>query len=123
MRSIRPLLVLSVLSLVLIGCKQARVTHVVVAWLKEPGNQQQQQRLIDLSESFKAIPGVVDVSAGRTLPSTRPIVDTSYDVAIVIRLTDRQALQTYAMHPIHVEAAEKTLKPLVERFVIYDFEE
>ena len=123
MKSIRPLLALSVFTFFLIGCQQSRVTHVVVAWLKEPGNQQQQQQLIDLSKTFKAIPGVVDVTAGRTLPSTRPVVDTSYDVAIVIRLTDREALQTYTKHPIHVEAAEKTFNPLVERFVIYDFEE
>jgi hypothetical protein len=114
---------LSILAVLLIGCQQAQVTHVVVVWLKDPGNEQQREKLIDLSKSFKAIPGVVNVSAGRTLPSTRPAVETTYDIAIVMKFKDRQALKDYATHPMHVEATEKFVKPLVERFVIYDFEE
>jgi hypothetical protein len=103
--------------------QQARVTHVVVCWLKTPGDEYARQRLIDESKGLQAIPGLVSVSAGRPLPSTRPVVDTSYDVAIVMKFKDERALDTYARHPKHLEAVEKTLKPLVAKYVIYDFVE
>jgi hypothetical protein len=117
-------LVLAAASVALVvGCQQAKVTHVVVCWLKEPGNEAARQQIIDASNSFKAIPGVVEVTAGPSLPSTRPVVDTSYDIAIVMRLRDEQALKDYGSHPMHIDARNKTFLPLVQRFVIYDFAE
>jgi len=109
--------------LLLVGCQQAKVTHVVVCWLKEPGNESQQQQIIEASKTFKTIPGVVDVTAGRTMPSTRPVVDTTYDVAIVMRMRDEQALKEYGNHPAHIAARDKIFLPLVQRFVIYDFKQ
>lgn len=100
-----------------------RVTHVVVCWLKEPGNESARQQLINDSKSFTRIPGIVHVSAGRVLPSTRPSVESSFDVAIVMKFKDEQALRDYGQHPIHLEAIERTLKPLVARYVIYDYKE
>src|SRR5689334_7912898 len=109
----------------LIGCQQfqnhaqpkatGHVYHVVLCWLKEPGNETARQKLIDTSKTFTQIPGVVEVSAGRPIPSTRPVVDSSYDVAIVMRFTDRQALESYAKHPVHVAARENVLNPLVTK--------
>jgi Stress responsive A/B Barrel Domain len=116
----------------LVGCQhdhqppqqaEARVTHVVLCWLKEPGNDANRQKLIDASRTFTQIPGLVEVSAGRPLPSTRPIVDSSYDVAIVMKFTDQQALKNYATHPVHVSARDSILNPLVAKYLIYDFEE
>jgi hypothetical protein len=106
-----------------LSCQQARVTHVVVCWLKTPGDEHARQQLIDDSMSFAKIPGVVHVSAGRVLPSTRPAVDSSFDVAVVMKFRDQKALEGYAAHPIHLRAVERTLKPLVARYVIYDYVE
>ena len=116
----------------LVGCQQAQnlpkvvephVSHVVLCWLKEPGNESARQKLIDTSKTFTQIPGIAEVSAGRPIPSTRPVVDSSYDVAIIMRFTDRQALQNYATHPIHIAARDNVLNPLVSKYLIYDFEE
>ena len=78
--------------------------------------------LVEASKSFeKTIPGLVKVSAGTSLPSTRPVVDSSYDVGIVMSFRDEASLRAFEHHPVHMQAVEKTLKPLVARFVVYDF--
>jgi hypothetical protein len=63
------------------------------------------------------------VSAGTTLPSTRPAVDSSFDVAVVMTFRDESALRAYDAHPSHKKAVDEVLRPLVARLVIYDFRE
>src|SRR5438874_2369430 len=77
------------------------ITHVVVCWLKEPGNDRRRNELIAASESFREIPGVIEVVAGPPLPSTRPAVDSTFDVAVVIRFRDQKALDDYEGHWRH----------------------
>lgn len=105
------------------GCQQAPIRHVVVCWLKDPGNAAARRQLIDESYGFKTIPGIVSVSAGEAIPSTRPAVDSSFDVAIVMTFKDEASLARYATHPRHLQAVERTLKPLVAKYVIYDYRE
>jgi hypothetical protein len=100
------------------------VGHVVICWLKNPRSDVDAQALIAESQGFVGvIPGLTQVTAGRALPSTRPAVDSSYDVAVVMMFKDAAALEAYEAHPEHVAAVQRTLRPLVERLVIYDFVE
>ena len=99
------------------------VHHVVVCWLKEPGNREVQDKLISVSRSLGNIPGVVSVSVGRVLPSERPVVDSSFDVAMVLTFKDKEALAAYLEHPEHKKATKETLEPLVKKILIYDFVE
>jgi len=98
----------------------AGVEHVVVVWLRQPGDAAARQRIIEASKAFEAIPGVLAVRVGTALPSDRPVVDDSFDVALVVSLRDRDALATYLEHPLHKAAVEEVLRPLVARFVVYD---
>ncbi len=98
------------------------VHHIVLCWLKDSGNPEHRQQLVDASRKFAVIPGVTRVSAGTVVPSDRAIVDSTFDVAIVISFPDRQALADYLVHPVHKKAVEEVLKPLVEKIVVYDFE-
>ena len=100
----------------------ATVTHVVLCWLKTPGDEAGRQRIIETTETLKSIPGVVSVTAGRAMPSTRPVVDSSFDVGIVITFTDESALRAYDQHPTHKQAVETVLRPLVARLLVYDIE-
>jgi len=120
------------LLLVLSGCpvgsapapatRPHRVDHVVVCWLKEPGDARAKEQLVTVSKSFVGkIPGLVSVSAGEVYPSTRPAVDSSFDVAIVMTFRDAAALEAYPKSPEHLRAVETTLKPLVARYIVYDF--
>jgi hypothetical protein len=97
------------------------VEHVVVVWLKSPGNSEHRQRIIAESEVLLDIPGVTGLRAGVMVPSERPIVDSSFDVAMIISFTDTAAMQAYLDHPVHVKLVKETLKPLVDRIRVYDF--
>ena len=97
-----------------------RVDHVVVFWLKDPGNLDHRRRIIDASYRFRSIPGVLDVSAGPVFESPRANVDKTYDVATVIRMRHFVALEDYQSHPLH-KAMLNEVGPLVERVVVYDF--
>ncbi|HWP39691.1 MAG TPA: Dabb family protein [Tepidisphaeraceae bacterium] len=97
------------------------VGHVVICWLKQPGDAQARHKLIAASASFRSIPGVVRVSAGQAIAATRPVVDSSFDVAVFIYFRDYDALMQYEHHPVHRDAVQQVLKPLVARYVVYDF--
>ena len=96
------------------------VEHVVLMWLKDPTDHAARQKIIDASESFRQIPGVLDVRHGRPVPSTRPIVDSSFDVGLVITFKDRAALDAYATHPIHEKAAQELIRPSTRQIKVYD---
>ena len=100
-----------------------RVTHVVLVWLKTPGNAAARTKIIETSKTFATIPGVVRVTSGTALPSTRPVVDSSYDVAVVMTFEDEAALRAYDGHPTHKKAVEEVLRPLAGKILIYDFTE
>lgn len=97
------------------------IQHIVFCWLKEPGNEQHRQQVIEATYSFLEIPGVLAVSAGPPLPSDRDVVDATYDVGLIITLENAAALEAYLPHPIHVRQVEEVIRPLVERILVYDF--
>ena len=57
------------------------------------------------------------------MPSDRSIVDDSFDVGILVVVDTKEALGEYLRHPLHDEAKKKILLPLVDRLVVYDFQE
>lgn len=97
------------------------VQHIVICWLKQPGDPMARAQLIGTSLAFKDLPGVVEVTAGTALPGGRDVVDASFDVAIVMTFRDEAALRAYERHPVHKKAVQEILLPLVERHIIYDF--
>ena len=94
--------------------------HVVLMWLKDPSDHAARQKIIDASETFRQIPGVLDVQHGRPVPSTRPIVDSSFDIGLVISFKDRSSLDAYGPHPIHQKAAQELIQPNTRKIQVYD---
>ena len=97
------------------------LTHVVLCWLKDSGNQDHRNQIIEITESFKKIPGVLDAGAGNPIMSDRDIVDDSFDVGIIIEVRNVDELKNYLDHPIHQKAKKDVLLPLVDRVLVYDF--
>jgi hypothetical protein len=100
--------------------KSLGVSHVVICWLKRPGSYEDLQRVLKAYRTLIDIPGVTEVTVGTAIPSQRPVVDSSYDVGMVIRFRNEAAMRDYDQYPVHRAAVESTIKPLVERFVVYD---
>ena len=102
---------------------QKKLNHVVLCWLKEPGDRENIKKIIAMTQSFQSIPGVLDAQAGRVVLSDRKIVDDSFDVGILIQVQDEAALQQYLDHPRHQKAKDEILLPLIEKVLVYDFME
>ena len=99
------------------------IQHVVLCWLKEPGNAEHRNQIIEISKTFRKIPGVLEVRVGRVIKSDRAIVDDSFDVGILVIVPDAKRLQEYLDHPIHQDAKRDILLPLVKKVLVYDFQQ
>jgi hypothetical protein len=95
--------------------------HVVVMWLKTPGDAAGRKALLGTATTLRDIPGVVDVVAGECLPSDRKVVDSTYDVALMLSFSTEKALREYAGHPSHQKLLNEVIKPNVDHYTVYDF--
>ncbi len=99
-----------------------KVSHVVLVWLKEPGNIAMRKQFIEASSALNNLPGVLNRHVGMVIQSDKQIIDDTFDIAVTVTLKDKQALQAYMNNPTHKQIIEKKLKPLVNRIVVYDFQ-
>ena len=97
-----------------------QVYHVVLVWLKTYRNEMRINKIIDASKELKNIPGVLEVSTGKVLRSSRVIVDDTFDVSIIIKFASKEYLKDYLVHPIHVKIANEVIKPLANKITVYD---
>ncbi len=96
-------------------------SHVVIFWT-DPAQPKAVDELLDgIHRYLRGIPGILHFHAGRMVPSHRPIVEQSYQVALNIVFSDKAAHDAYQEHPEHVEFVEKVFKRVCQRAVIYDF--
>jgi len=97
------------------------VHHVVICWLKDQGNQEDKNKLVEASKKLSEIPGVLSVKAGSVLPSQRKVADSSFDVAIIISFANSQAMNSYLTHPRHKKMVKEIVQPLTQKILVYDF--
>ncbi|MAZ79810.1 MAG: hypothetical protein CMD72_03600 [Gammaproteobacteria bacterium] len=96
------------------------VYHVVLIWLKTYRNEMRVNKIINASKELKNIPGVLEVSTGKVLRSSRVIVDDTFDVSIIIKFASKEYLKDYLVHPIHIKIANEVIKPLANKITVYD---
>jgi len=97
-------------------------SHIVVFWT-DPANPNAADELIaGANEYLKSLPGVLHFHAGKMVPSQRPVVDQTYQVALNLVFSSKQAQDNYQVHPRHIEFVEKVFKHVCKQAVIYDFE-
>src|SRR6266404_9435068 len=53
--------------------RNGQITHVVLFWLKRPGNVDDQNVLIRAVRSFRRMKGISEVRVGRSFPVERPV--------------------------------------------------
>jgi hypothetical protein len=106
------------------GCKttaKGKVEHIVLVWLKRPGNAADRATVIATAKKFQAeIKQIQHLSVGPAVPSERPIVDDSFDVGLVMRFNNKADMDAYEKHPVHVNAVKQTLLPLAKKLLVYD---
>jgi len=108
------------------GCQttaMGKVEHIVLVWLKRPGNAADLATVIATAKMFQAeISQIQHLSVGTAVPSERPIVDDSFDVGLVMRFNSKADMDAYEKHPVHVNAVKQTLLPLAKKLLVYDIE-
>jgi hypothetical protein len=97
-------------------------SHLVVLWTNPAHRDAVDELLVGANRLLKDIPGVQQFHAGKMVPSPRPVVEQSYQVALNLVFQDKPAMDAYQIHPRHVEFVEKYIKPLVKKAMVYDFE-
>jgi hypothetical protein len=100
---------------------EQRIHHVVLCWLKEPGNSAQRQELIEQTRLLKRIPGMRELRVGEVIPSDRAIVDDSFDIGIVMTFDTEAEMNWYLQHPQHRWAVKEHILPLTRKILVYDF--
>lgn len=98
-----------------------KITHVVMVWLKQPGDKADRTAFIKASEELNDLPGIINRHVGVVETSDRSIVDDTFDVAVTVTMKNKAALQAYLNHPKHQKILEEKIKPLTNRVVAYDF--
>ncbi len=104
------------------GDEDTPLAHVVLVWLKEPGNMAHRAQLVEASQRLEEIDGVIRVKVGQSIPSERPVVDDSFDVGLYVEFKSTEALRAYAIDPAHLAILKNAIAPVTERYIVYDFE-
>ena len=104
-----------------VGGRTNRIVHVVCVWLKNPRDEAARKRILEAAEKFRSIPGLLTLRKGECLPSKRPIVDSTYDLAFLMEFASIEDMNRYLEHPVHKDAAKTILQPLAKKIVVYDF--
>jgi Stress responsive A/B Barrel Domain len=97
-------------------------SHVVIFWTKPENPKAADELVAGMNRYLRPIPGVLQFHVGKMVPSERPVVDQSYQVALNILFADKATQDAYQVHPQHVEFVEKVFKPNCARVIVYDFE-
>jgi hypothetical protein len=103
------------------NARSGQVTHVMLFWLKRPGNVDDQNVLLRGLRTLRRFRGVNDVRVGRPLPRDRPGLEQSFDLAVVVIFRDREALEKFEHDPRRGGALDAMLQSLVRRYIVYNF--
>jgi hypothetical protein len=97
-------------------------SHVVIFWTHPDKPTAPEELIAGARHYLSQIPGVLNFHVGRMVPSHRPVVDQSYQVALNLQFETKQLQDEYQVHPLHIEFVEKVFKDNCHRVVVYDFE-
>jgi hypothetical protein len=103
------------------AARSGQVTHVMLFWLKRPGNIDDQNFLLRALRTLRRVRGVNEVRVGRSLPVTRPGLDQSFDLGVVMIFRDHEALQKFERDQRRGQAIDAMLRPLVRQYSVYNF--
>ena len=96
--------------------------HNVYFWLKPELTPVQRADFRRGVETLMGIKSAVKVAVGVPAATTRrPVIDASYDVALIVQCKDVAAEAAYQVDPIHLAFVEK-FKTFWTRVQIYDSE-
>jgi stress responsive alpha/beta barrel protein len=97
-------------------------SHIVIFWTKADPPNAAEALIAGAEQHLKPIPGVLVFHVGRMVTDGRPVVESSYQVALATVFASRQAREEYRAHPGHERFKQEVYVPNCARCLIYDFE-
>ncbi|MDE5560844.1 MAG: Dabb family protein [Bacteroidaceae bacterium] len=99
------------------------VKHIIL-WTLRPELSAEEKNNIKagIKEGLEALVGVVPGLVEAKVHTEGRLDSSTADIMLDSTLTDGGALKAYAVHPAHVEVAEKKVRPFVAQRVCLDFE-
>jgi len=91
--------------------------HHVHFWLK---NKSDKAKLIEGLETLIPISYIRDMHIGIPADTNRDVIDSSYDVSLLLLFDDLEAEEAYQHDPVHVIFAEQYAEPLCSKVVVVD---
>jgi Stress responsive A/B Barrel Domain len=104
-----------------IATRSGQVTHVMLFWLKRPGNVDDQNYLLRALRRLRRARGVNDMHLGRSLAVDRPSVEQSFDLGVVMTFRDREAFEKFERDQQRKQAIDAMLGPFVRQYTVYNF--
>ena len=95
--------------------------HSVYFWLGQPESTDDRDALRAGLESLRGVSTIQNAQIGTPAETRRPVVDHSYDLALLLTFADKAAHDVYQDHPVHLEFVAG-YKHLWTRVQIYDVE-
>jgi D-alanyl-D-alanine dipeptidase len=100
---------------------RGQIDHIVLVWLNRPGNAQDRAALIRATGELQKSTGLIrSFRHGPPVPSERPTVDDTFDLALVMRFDSHKTLKAFESDPSHQRAKTQILRPLARKVLIYD---
>jgi len=95
--------------------------HSAYFWFKEGVSQERIEAFIKDAEQLKEIETVQGFFSGPPAPTTREVIENTYDFAVVFLFKDLEAQEFYQKAPLHLEMIEKH-SDIWERVMVTDVE-
>ena len=97
-------------------------SHIVIFWTDPEIPDAKDQLLAGAEKYLRPIPGIQHFHVGKMTESHRDVVNQTYQVALNIIFSNKQAQDEYQVHELHVEFLEKVVKRICKKVAVYDFE-
>jgi len=97
------------------------IVHSVYFWLQDGATDKDVATLIaDCKKLLGPLPCVKRLDVGVPLGKSRGVVDSSYQVGLVVTFDDQAGYDTYVKHPDHLKLIARH-KALWKKVLVYDF--
>lgn len=97
-------------------------SHIVIFWTDPAQPNAAEELIAGANKYLQSIPGVLQFHVGKMVPSHRPVVNQTYQVALNVTFVDKKAQDDYQVHPLHLEFVQKVFRGVCKKVVVYDFE-
>ncbi len=104
-----------------VATRSGQVTHVMLFWLKRPGNVDDQNFLRRALRTLRRARGVNDIRVGRPLLLDRSSVEQSFDLGLIMTFRDREAFSKFERDQQREQAIDAMLRSLVRQYTVYNF--